>query len=198
MLRPARSLSYIMNLSFKPLTKKNWKDLENLFGVRGACGGCWCMFWRISRKDFNANKGDGNRKSLKRIVEKGEITGMLAYDGMQPIGWCAFSPREKYPGLLRSKIFRSVDGSPVWSVSCFYIHKDYRKKGVSIKLLENVVGYCAKHGAKIVEGYPVEPRGAMPAAFVWTGLASAFLKAGFKEIIRRSDTRPLMRYCLSA
>jgi len=34
----------------------------------------------------------------------------------------------------------------------------------------------------------------MPDVFAWTGFASAFKKAGFKEVIRRSETRPIMRY----
>jgi hypothetical protein len=46
----------------------------------------------------------------------------------------------------------------------------------------------------MLEGYPVEPReGLVPVVFVWTGLASAFRKAGFREVLRRSPTRPIFR-----
>ena len=56
-------------------------------------------------------------------------------------------------------------------------------------------GACGGCGARIVEGYPVEPRrGSMPDAFAWTGTASAFRRAGFVEVLRRSATRPIMRF----
>jgi len=38
--------------------------------------------------------------------------------------------------------------------------------------------------------------GDQPAPFVFTGLASAFKKAGFKEVLRRSEKRPMMRFYL--
>ena len=47
-------------LKFRALTKETWKDFENLFGERGACGGCWCMSWRIKKAEFEKCKGDGN------------------------------------------------------------------------------------------------------------------------------------------
>jgi hypothetical protein len=69
---------------------------------------------------------------------------------------------------------------------------------VTVELLEAAVEYARRHGAQVVEGYPVEPRGGKaPDVFVYTGLASAFLKAGFKEVIRRTETRPIMRRYLS-
>ncbi|MDB5227656.1 MAG: GCN5-related N-acetyltransferase [Bacteroidota bacterium] len=59
-----------MKTSYKPLTKETWKDFEILFGSNGACGGCWCMWWKLGRKDFAANKGDGNKKLIRSIAEK--------------------------------------------------------------------------------------------------------------------------------
>ena len=57
--------------------------------------------------------------------------------------------------------------------------------------------YVRKQGGKIIEGYPVEPKkGWTPDPFAYTGLASAFRKVGFTEVIRRSETRPIMRYTI--
>jgi len=184
-----------LSLSFHPATPSRWTDLAELFGERGACGGCWCMFWRLPRKEFDAGKGAKNKRALKRIVESGREPGVLAYDGKEPIGWCAIAPRADYTALERSRILKPLDDQPVWSVSCLFIKKPYRRQGVSAMLLRAVVTFAKEHGARIVEGYPVEPSmEKMPDPFLWHGVPSAFLDAGFKEVARRSPSRPIMRF----
>jgi len=181
-------------INFRPLTSRNWSDLEALFGPRGASGGCWCMWWKLRRSQYEKQKGAGNQRAFRRIVISGAPTGVLAYAGKQPVGWCAVAPREAYPVLDRSRVLRRVDDQPVWSVTCFYIPRPWRRSGLTTKLLEAAVQYARKQGAKIVEGYPQDPRsGEMPDAFAWTGFVSAFRKAGFKEVARRSPSRPVMR-----
>jgi GNAT superfamily N-acetyltransferase len=139
-------------------------------------------------------KGEGCRKALKRLVKSREIPGILAYVDGEPVGWCSVGPRESYPVLERSRVLRRVDDEPVWSVVCFFVAKQYRGKGLMVKLLEEAIEYVKEQGGKILEGYPVEPKkGRMPDPFVYTGAASAFRKAGFVEVLRRSETRPIMR-----
>jgi len=185
----------IPELEFHPLTLERWKDLETLFGERGACGGCWCMWWRLKRSDFERQKGKKNKAALKKIVRSGQTPGILAYAKGKPIAWCSVGPRETYPALERSRVLKRIDDKPVWSVVCFFVAKPFRKKGVSFETLRAVVDFAKKSGAKIVEGYPIEPKKSRwPDAFVWTGLPSTFLKAGFKEVHRGSPTRPIMRY----
>lgn len=179
----------------KPLTSKRWHDIERLFGKTGACGGCWCMWWRLGRAEFERQKGAANKKSFKRLVASGDLPGLIAYRGTDPVGWCAVQPRERFPRLDRSRILERIDDEPVWSIVCLFVTKQHRRSGVSRTLLEAAVDHARKHGAKIVEGYPIEPKKAtMPDPFVWTGLASAFRAAGFAEVARRSPTRPIMRY----
>ena len=185
----------LSKLEFHPLTAKRWKDMQKLFGERGACGGCWCMWWRMTRSEFNRTKGEGNKKGLKKIVDAGEVPGILAYAGKEPIGWCSVAPREVFFSLDRSRILKKVDDKPVWSVVCFFVAKPFRYKGVTVALLKAATEYVKKQGGKIVEGYPVEPKTEeFPDVFANTGLASAFRQAGFKEVMRRSKTRPIMRY----
>ncbi len=182
-------------LEFHSVTPKRWRDLEKLFGERGACGGCWCMCWRLKRSQFEKQKGAGNKKALKKIVAAGEVPGLLAYAGREPVGWCSVAPREAFPVLENSRILKRVDDQPVWSASCFFVARPYRRQGLSVKLLRAAVAYAKKKGARMVEGYPVEPKKSpMPDVFAWTGLADAFRRAGFKEVLRRSPTRPIMRY----
>lgn len=183
-------------LEFRPLTAGRWDDLERLFGVRGACGGCWCMWWRIPRKQFDAQKGEQNRAALRALVDSGAVLGILAYEDGQPIGWCAVEPREAYPALNRSRTLKPLDEQPVWAVTCFFVARSYRKRGVTTALLRAAIGYVREQGGRIVEGYPVVPKrdGEMPAVFAWTGFVSAFEQAGFTERARRSPTRPIMRH----
>lgn len=184
-----------MNLKTVPATPARWADIEVLFGDRGACGGCWCMFWRVPRKKYEADKGAGNKRAFKKIVETGRRPGVIAYHGKEPIGWCAVAPREEYIGLERSRILKPIDDKPVWSISCLFVKKEHRRQGVSTQLLRAAVDHAARQGARVVEGYPVDPSSEkMPDPFLWHGVPSSFLAAGFKEVVRRSKSRPIMRY----
>lgn len=153
------------------------------------------MWWRIKRSEFEKKKGEGNKNAMKALLRSGSIPGILAYDGGRPAAWCSVAPREEFSTLARSRILRPVDSHPVWSVVCFFVDKNYRKKGLTVKLLDAAIEYVKGSGGNIVEGYPIEPKKKpWPAAFSSTGLYSAFKNAGFKECARRSETRPVMRY----
>ncbi len=184
-------------IKFKPLNTKTWNDFVELFGEHGACGGCWCMSWRLKPSDFKKHKGAGNKRAMKRLVDNKEQIGIIAYLNKKPIGWCAVAPREKSIRLENSKVLAKIDDEKVWSVTCFFIRKEFRRKGLSTELLQAVIDFCRKKKVKILEGYPSVPYNTnIPAAFAWTGIPSAFEKAGFTEAARRSKSRPIMRYYL--
>ncbi len=186
-----------LTLSIKALTAGRWADFEKLFGPRGACAGCWCMFWKLPTKELQALAHDGNKAAQKATVDSGRAPGLLAYTGREAVGWIAVEPRGEYPRLERSRVLKPVDDQPVWSITCFFTRRDQRGRGVSVELLKGAIEHVRKHGGKIVEGYPIEPKtGRMPAPFVYTGLAAAFRKAGFTEVARRSETRPIFRYVI--
>lgn len=184
---------------YKALTPQTWQDFETLFGEKGACGGCWCMHWRIARKESEAGKGEGNRLAMKSLVDKGLSTGLLLYTSdKEVIAWISLGPREDFISLKNSRILKPVDDKKVWSIACFFIKKEYRQRGVSVRLIESAIVHAKKNGARILEAYPVEPKkDKAPDVFVWTGLAKSFIKAGFDEVARRSETRPIMRLMLS-
>lgn len=187
----------LQNITFYPATPERWQDLEKLFGKNGAYGGCWCMWWRTTRSEFAHHGNEGNRQALKQIVEAGEIAGLLAYINDQPIGWCSVAPREAFPSLERSRTLKRVDEQAVWSIVCFYVARPFRQKGLMVELLKAGIAYAKEHGAKIVEGYPVDPQSVnLPPVSSFTGIFSAFLAAGFVEVLRRSEKRPIMRYVI--
>ena len=182
-----------------PLTFDRWNDFEALFGAKGACGGCWCMFPRLRRSEYERLKGEGNRRAMKKLVESGRVPGLLGYVEAKPAAWCSIEPRALIGSLARSRILAPVDDEPVWSIVCLFLSKSNRGQGLSTKMIEAAVRYAQASGASIVEAYPVEPKTTpMPAVFAYPGIASAYLAAGFREVARRSETRPIMRRWVSS
>jgi GNAT superfamily N-acetyltransferase len=152
------------------------------------------MYWRLTRTQYEQQKGELNRRSLEAMVASGDVPGIMAYENDEPIGWCSIAPREEFSTLARSRVLKPVDEQPVWSVVCFFVSRSQRRKGLTVELLKAAVEYARSKGAKIVEGYPVEPKdGKAPDVFMYTGIASTFTQAGFTEVLRRSETRPIMR-----
>jgi GNAT superfamily N-acetyltransferase len=156
------------------------------------------MTWRLERKTFQAGKKSGNKRALKKLVEGGARPGVVAYHGREPVAWCALAPRGEYSYLARSRVLAPVDDRAVWSVTCFFVAKPFRGRGVSVRLLRAAAEMAIARGANVVEGYPQVPYQAKaPDTFMWTGLPSAFEKAGFVEVARRSKSRPIMRFVSS-
>jgi GNAT superfamily N-acetyltransferase len=181
-------------LAFAPLTPERWPDFESLFGANGACGGCWCMLNRVPRARFEAHKGAGNRRALRALVDSGRVPGILAYAGGEAVAWCSLEPRERFPGLARSRVARAPDERPAWCITCLFVRRDWRGRGISVALLEAAARHARASGAQCLDGFPVIPKtGAMPAAFAWTGIASAYESAGFREVARPAPSRPTMR-----
>lgn len=185
--------------AFRPVDAERWPDLEALFGTSGAHGGCWCMRWRLPRDRFELDRGEAHRVRLQTGVAAGRFHGMLGYRDDQPVAWCSYGPRVTFPGLLESEVLAPVDDLPVWSVSCFFVSPRARRQGITAALLRAAAADSARLGAKILEGYPLDPpMEKVPVAAGWTGMFSAFLEAGFVEVERRAPARPIVRLDLSA
>lgn len=186
-----------MKITVKELQPKLWKDLEAVFGAKGACGGCWCMFWRQEIGDkWEDRKGAENKSRFKRLVETRKAHGALAYVNGEPVGWVSFEKRTDLAKLNRAPSFKCDDADKVWSIPCFYIKAGFRQKGVAKSLLDFAVAAAKRKGASIIEGYPVKvPKTgkAIPAAFAWTGTQPMFEKAGFKTIGKRDGGKQRMR-----
>lgn len=184
--------------TFKEIRDDRWSDFEALFGSSGACGGCWCQSWRVPQggKLWQETKGKKAHQLTKQLILSNQMTGLLAYEGDKPVGWCSYGPRVVFPRLERMKAYRRDDTEGVWSVNCFFIPKEYRRKGLSRQMLTAALKFMKKRRVRVVEAYPVPPTldgSKLPGAFVWTGPLSIFEKAGFEIVQRLSYSRPLVR-----
>ena len=184
------------NFTIEPVTKKNWNKFVNLFGDRGACANCWCMYYRLPRAEFEEGKvNDGNKRSIKELIWKAKPVGLIGSIDDHPVAWCAFAPREDFIKLERSRVHKRIDKKEVWSIPCFYIDKKYRRSGISIKLLLGAIDYAKKNGIKVLEAYPTIPtKENIPDSFAWIGLYKSFERAGFEIVDRTSKNRPMVRY----
>lgn len=184
------------SINLKPLNSENWQDFEKLFGERGACGNCWCMSFRLPKKEFENGKSDGiNKSRMKNLVQLNKHTGVLAYLNNELFAWIALSPRSDFKRLENSRVHKPIDDIPVWTIPCFFISKPFQKKGFSTKLIIRIIEYAKQNGIHTLEAYPNKtPKEKLPAAFLWTGMLSSFLKAGFEIVDETSVNRPTVRY----
>ena len=187
---------FLSQLTFEPLTKANWNKFVQLFGSKGACGNCWCMYYRLNKLEYQEGKvDDGNKSAMKQIVWENKPTGVLGFYDGQAIAWCAFAPREDFIKLEKSRVHKRIDDKTVWSIPCFFIDKDFRRHGVSVELLKGVTKYAKETGIKIIEAYPTTPtQEKLADSFAWIGLYKSFERAGFEIVDRTSKNRPMVRY----
>jgi GNAT superfamily N-acetyltransferase len=184
-----------MKLSIRPLTPDLWPALEDLFGKNGACNGCWCMYGRIGSA-YRKQPRDANKAALREVVKQGPPPGLLAFDGKLAVAWCQLTPRDAVPWLDRTWRLRRVDDVPVWSLSCLYVRKGYRRQGVTFTLISEALRAAKEAGAPALEAYPFDAETSPSAS--GTGYASTFARAGFRTIARRAPPRPIMRHDLKA
>lgn len=176
----------------RPLTPETFADLEELFGRPGGSivRGCWCMYYRRTGSDTT---GRTNHRQLCDLVEAGTEPGLVGYLDDVPVGWISLGPREEYAKLRRSPIMKPVDDEDVWSIVCTFVDKAHRGRGIQRKLLSAAVDYARERGARLLEAYPVDKPTRSHDDFMFFGSRSLYERAGFREVVRRSPTRVVMR-----
>jgi GNAT superfamily N-acetyltransferase len=184
-----------MKLTIRPLTPSLWPGLEGLFGKGGASNGCWCMYWRIG-PEYHKRLREKNKRALHRIVMQGPPPGLLAFDGDRAIGWCQLTLRRDLSWLNRKQALEPVDDVPVWAISCFYIRRGYRKRGVMSALIVEALKAAKRGNAPALEAYPVDTMRPGSTSNVFTGVASTFRRLGFRAVAHRQPSRPIMRHDL--
>lgn len=180
-----------MDLTILPLTPDLWPAFEDLFGVHGAVGGCWCMYWRIGNA-YRQRPAADNKADFCQLLQSGPPPGLLAFQDGLAVGWCQLTPRSAVPWLDRTWRLKPLDELPVWSITCFYIRKGWRKRGITSALIAAALETAKAAGAPALEAYPLD--GARSPSATSTGYVSTFEQAGFSIAARRSPERPVMRF----
>lgn len=180
-----------MAYTVKPLTPDLWDAFENLFDTTGPVGRCWCMYWRIG-SEYRKRAPATNKADFCEVVKNEPPPGLLAFEGELAVGWCQLTPRDTLPWLARTGRIERVDDRPVWSLSCFYIRKGYRKKGITSVLIEAAIKEAKRAGAPALEAYPLDAN--LTPSSSSTGFVSTFKRVGFKIVSDRVPARPVMRY----
>lgn len=190
----------------RPLTPERWRDLEIVFGDgKGVCSQCWCMYWRLPRKEFEASLRDRNKALLRARVKAGPPPGLVGYLGDEPVGWVQVGPRDDVPEWNGARRLTApldpddVNDPGIWGVSCFAVKAGARGAGVGSRMLGAAIDWARRNGARVLEACPVDTDGAKrPRISIYHGVASTFERAGFREIARRRSDRPLMRLDLAS
>jgi GNAT superfamily N-acetyltransferase len=179
-----------------PATTERVADMPAVLGERGGPGGCWCMFWRLRTAEWRAGGATQRRDSLAHRFAESPPPGVLGYLDERPVAWCAVAPRVEYPRMQSSPTFGPVDDTPSWAVSCLFIHRAVRRRGVGAAVVRAAVAMAKAHGAPAVDAIPVAPGGTRGSGDLYTGTPSMFEQLGFTEIARRKPERPIVRLTL--
>lgn len=184
--------------SVRELGPGTWADFETLFRkYHGVQAGCWCMFYHREgpvRGLQEPQRIEKNRRDHRDLVRRGRAHGVLVYDGEQAVGWCQFGPREELPRLERGRTYRVLalpgPSGPLWRITCFFVDRPYRRRGVSGIALRAALRTIARHGGGTVEAYPAtHPR----AVSIWFGTVGMFRREGFRTVAPFGPSHLLMR-----
>lgn len=175
-------------MKFREVDETNWDDFVKLFEGKGCPSYCWCMAWRPLPGDRAKASNAARKQAIGALVKQGTPVGILAYEGQTPVGWCSIAPRASYTPLGGEQ-YEGVAEDKVWSLTCFFVPRARRGQGLGGQLLAAAVKTARKHGAKIVEAYPVDPDS---PSYRFMGFVENFEKAGFTETGRAGKRRHVM------
>lgn len=182
-------------MNCRPVGPESWDDVVELFGDNGAYSNCWCTWFLVTSRVFEAAAPYERRQTLEDRIRSGRPSGVLAYRDGHPVGWCAVGPRGDYDRLTstRARTYRSIDDRPTWAITCFYIPRELRGQGIATALLDAAVVYGRAQGAGAIDAHPVDlAEDPKPSSSLFPGTLDMFLRAGFTEIARHGG-RPQVR-----
>ena len=199
-LRDVGARAYGVGMSeieIRPASADRFADAEHALTGGGDGASCWCQWWMLPNKEFSAATREEKRELLRADLTHEPASALIAYVDGEAAGWVKVSPRPDQPRLARTRAFQESpepfeDGS-VWAVTCFVVRREHRGAGLSSRLLAAAVDHARRHGARVVEGYPVDAGATKTSSNeLFHGALSTFLDAGFSEVARPKPARPIV------
>ena len=171
----------------RPLDEATWPDFARLVSSHnGVWGGCWCMAFHPEGVGRGRTPTQ-NRADKSCRVRDGSAHAALVYDGATCVGWCQFGPPDELPRIKNRRAYQDgLAALPDWRITCFFVDKAYRGRGVASRALEGALLLIAGLGGGAVESYPESVDGrSVSASFLHNGTVSMFEQHGFER------TRPI-------
>ena len=192
-------------VSIVPANEASWEELREVFGTRGVPARCQCQWFKFRGSQLGSVPVEERASRLREQAGCGDpdaetTSGLVAYFGGEPAGWCAVEPRTAYLRLLNSRVpwtgraeDKADDG--VWVVSCFVTRTGFRRRGVSRALAAAAPDFARGRGARAVEGYPMIIQAGQEITWgeLYVGSRGIFADAGFAEVSRPTPRRVVMR-----
>jgi GNAT superfamily N-acetyltransferase len=179
-------------LEFHEVTSDRWPDFERLFEARGGPKHCWCVVFRaVDRKGATAAT---KKAAMHTRVAAGTPIGILGYLDGQPIAWCSIAPKSTFERLGEIE-GDTADATTLWSITCFFVPRQYRGQGITSHLIKAAVTHAKAHGARVVEAYPVD---SSSPSYRFMGFVPAFERERFREAGRAGTRRHIYRRHLRA
>lgn len=180
-------ISAMDEIVFREVDRETWPAFVGLFESRGGPKSCWCMVWRSTAAEAKQPDGANRRAAIQSRVDAGTPIGILGYCRGSAMAWCSIAPRSTYRPLGG---LEAATAETVWSLTCFFIKREFRGQGLVEEVLRAAIGYAARNGATVVEAYPVD---ADSPSYRFMGFVEIFRKAGFQEVGRAGLRRHVMR-----
>ena len=171
------------DLSAKPLTAATWPDFARLVEAHnGVWGGCWCMAFHPARDEPRRNP-DANREDKLTRVQRGDAHASLVYDGRDCVGWCQFGPPAELPRIKHRRADEAAaTPAPDWRITCFFVGKTHRKRGVAATALAGALTEIERLGGGSVESYPEDVEGRkVSGTFLYNATVQLFEQHGFQR-----------------
>lgn len=173
-------------LTFKPVTAGTVGDFEALFGAKGGPNWCWCMAFRATSTELKDAKSPARKQQMLDRIHGGVPVGLVGYDRGTPVAWVSVAPKQTFQKGLGG----AEDSDKIWSLTCMFIARSHRKRGLSGQLIEAAARHAKKHGASLLEAYPVDPDS---PSYRHMGFVPAFKRAGFEAQGREGTRRHVMQ-----
>ena len=177
----------------KPLDASTWEAFARLVERHnGVFGGCWCTWFHTfhAEKTFTA---EGNRALKKQLVEEGRAHAALLFDGDEAVAWCQYGTPEELPNIHHRKEYEAaLDRSPDYRITCIFVDKKCRRKGLTAIVLHGAVDLIAQAGGGVVEGYPHDNAG-QKMSVLYNSTRSLYERAGFSYLRPKGKRNCVMR-----